>query len=90
MNIIFYNKETTEGFILDILNKHKVYDMNPYVDSTNFYLEDYGSGYVYVDDEIYDFFVDGLFVFTGNNEVPDLLTEEEWATFNRLFHRIVK
>ena len=90
MEIIFYDKETTEGFILDILNKHKVYDMNPYVDGIDLCLEDYESGDVYVNDEMYDFFVGDLFVFTDGNDIPDLLTEEEWATFNRLFHRIVK
>ena len=90
MEIIFYNKETTEGFILDILNKHKVYDMNPFVDGTDLCLTDYESGYLYVNDEMYDFFVDDLFVFTDGNDVPDLLTKEEWVAFNRIFHRIVK
>lgn len=88
MEIIFYNKETTEGFILNILNKHKVYDMNPFVDGTDLCLEDCESGDVYVNDEMYDFFVDDLFVFTGDNETPDLLTEEEWVIFNKLFHRM--
>ena len=64
--------------------------MTPYVDGTDLCLEDNYDGTVYVNDEMYDFFVDDLFVFTDSNEIPDLLTEEEWATFNRLFHRIVK
>ena len=89
MEIIFYNKETTEGFILDILNKHKVYDMNPYVDGTDLCLEDNSDGSVYVNEEMYNFFVDDLFIWTGDNETPDLLTEEEWKTFNRLFHKII-
>ena len=88
MEIIFYNKETTEGFILDILNKHKIYDMNVRVEETHIILED--EFYVWEDDEVYYFFMDDLFIFTDDNEAPDLLTEEEWVTFNRLFHRIVK
>lgn len=90
MEIIFYNKETTDGFFYHILNKHKVYDMTPYVDGTDLCLEDKYDGTVYVNEEMYNFFVDDLFVWTGDNEIPDLLTEEEWITFNRLFHRIVK
>lgn len=89
MNIIFYDKETTEGFILDILNKHKVYDMNPFVDGTDLCLADYESGYLYVNDEMYDFFMDDLFVFTDGNDVPDLLTKEEFEKFNLLFSEII-
>ena len=89
MNIIFYNRKTTEGFILDILNKHKVYDMNPYVDGTDLCLEDNSDETVYVNEEVYDFFVDDLFVFTDGNDIPDLLTDEEWRVVNKLFHRIV-
>lgn len=88
MEIIFYNKETTEGFILDILNKHKIYDMNVRVEETHIILED--EFYVWEDDEVYYFFMDDLFVFTDGNDVPDLLTREEWIAFNRIFHRIVK
>ena len=88
MEIIFYNKETTEGFILDILNKHKIYDMNVRVEGTHIILED--EFYLWEDDEVYYFFVDDLFVFTDGNDVPDLLTKEEWVAFNRIFHRIVK
>lgn len=88
MEIIFYNKETTEGFILDILNKHKVYDMNVRVEDTHIILED--EFYLWEDDEVYYFFVDDLFVFTDGNDVPDLLTKEEWVAFNRIFHRIIK
>lgn len=88
MEIIFYNRETTDGFILDILNKHKIYDMNVRIEDTHIILED--EFYVWEDDEVYYFFVDDLFIFTDGNEIPDLLTEEEWVTFNRLFRRIVK
>lgn len=90
MEIIFYNKETTDGFLLDILNKHKVYDINAYVDGHDICLEDYDTGDLYTNDEAYDFFVHDLFVFTDGNDVPDLLTREEWVAFNRIFHRIVK
>ena len=89
MNIIFYDKETTEGFILDILNKHKVYDMNPFVDGTDLCLADYESGYLYVNDEMYDFFMDDLFVFTDGNDIPDLLTKKEFERFNLLFSEII-
>ena len=97
MEIIFYNRETTDGFFYHILNKHKVYDMTPYVDGTDLCLEDNGTGDLYVNDEMYWFFINDLFVWTdgeaptllAKNDVPDLLTEEEWITFNRLFHRIV-
>lgn len=85
MEIIFYNKETTEGFIFDILNKHKVYDMDVRIEDTHIILED--GFYVWEDDEVYHFFVDDLFVFTRDNETPDLLTEDEWVAFNKLFHR---
>lgn len=87
MNIIFYNKETTEGFILDILNKHKIYDMNVRIEDTHIILED--EFYVWEDDEVYYFFVDDLFVFTGGNEIPDLLTKEEFERFNLLFSEII-
>lgn len=89
MEIIFYNKDTTEGFFYHILNKHKVYDMTPYVDGSDLCLEDNCDGEVYVNDEMYDFFVNDLFVFLDDNKAPDLLTSEEWKVFNRLFHRMV-
>lgn len=87
MNIIFYDKETTEGFILDILNKHKVYDMNVRVGDTHIMLED--EFYIWRDDEAYYFFMDDLFIFTDDNDVPDLLTKEEFEKFNLLFSEII-
>lgn len=88
MEIIFYNKENTEGFILNILNKHKIYDMDCHVKGTDIWLED--SDNVWVDEEVYDFFMNDLFIFSDGNDVPDLLTKEEFVTFSRLFHRIIK
>lgn len=88
MEIIFYNKENTEGFILHILNKHKIYDMNCYVKDNEICLEDFDN--VWTGEEVYDFFMNDLFIFSDGNDVPDLLTEEEFITFSRLFHRIIK
>ena len=85
MVIVFYNKETTEGFLLDILSKHKIYDMDVHVEDTTIYLED--SFNTWVNDEVYDFFMNDLFVFTNDNKVPDLLTEEEFIAFGKLFGR---
>ena len=85
MVIVFYNKDNTEGFLLDILSKHKIYDMDVRVEDTTIYLED--SFNTWVNDEVYDFFMNDLFVFTNDNKVPDLLTEEEFIAFGKLFGR---
>ena len=88
MEIIFYNKENTEGFIYHILNKHKIYDMDCYIKDNTIYLEDNDN--IWEDEEVYQFFMEDLFIFTNDNVIPDLLTEEEFKTFCRLFHRIIK
>ena len=88
MEVIFYNKEVVDEFLIDILNRHKIYDMDCYVDGTSIYLEDEDA--MWIDDEVYDFFMKDLFIFTDNSEIPDLLTKEEFITFCRIFHRIVE
>ena len=88
MVIVFYNKENTEGFILHILNKHRIYDMDCYVKDNTIYLEDEFN--TWIGEEVYDFFMNDLFIFTDGNKVPDLLTKEEFVAFSKLFGRIVE
>lgn len=87
MNILFYDNTTKGGFILDILNKHKIYDMWSYFDQDDFYLVDDEN--TWKNKEAYDFFMNDLFVFTDGNDVPDLLTKEEFERFNLLFSEII-
>lgn len=87
MNILFDDNTGKGTLILEILNKYKIYDMWSYFDGDDFYLVD--DKYTWKNEEAYYFFMDDLFIFTDGNDVPDLLTKEEFEKFNLLFSEII-
>lgn len=80
-SIYFYDKNTDEGFITDLLNKHKIYDMECYEDSGDLYLMEGET--VWKNTEIFELFCEEIFVVDPEKGI-ELLTAEDEERFFKL------
>ena len=80
-SIVFYDKSTDDGFITDLLNKHKIYDIECYEDGGDLYLMEGET--VWKNTEIFELFCEEIFVVDPENGI-DLLTAEDEERFFKL------
>lgn len=77
MNIVFYDKHTDDGLIIDILNRYKIYDIDVYRDGEDLIACDEDTTWKNM--EIFEFLEGDVFIYTDGK--VDLLSDETWERY---------